>query len=510
MNSVSNDLESWLWGAACSIRGEIDAPKFKDFILPIIFIKRISDVFDDELGDLTKNFNYDKGNAERLVDIDHSYVRFYIPKGYRWSDIILKTENLGEFLTDVTRKIARENPELEGVVDTIDFNQSISGQRTISDDSLRALIQQLNKKRLGINDVDPDILGRAYEYLLRKFAEGSGQSAGEFYTPTEVAKLVSYLIEPKEGEYVYDPACGTGGLLIQFNTRFKSLNNNNSANKPKYYGQEINPGTYAMAKMNAIIHDMEVNMSLGDTMRNPAYRINNGELMKFDKVIANPMWNQKFDQSRYENDPFNRFVFGYPPSKTADLGWIQHMYSSLKDNGKLAVILDTGSVSRGSGSNGNNREKEIRKKLVDNDLMESVILLPENLFYNTPSPGVIIIINKNKKHKNEMLMINASILVDKRGPKNYIPDDKIEEIYDIYSSWKDKDEISKVLGIDEIIKSDYNLSPSRFISKNDDENIIPIEDIINEIKDIEIERKNNDIAINNVLKALGYEGYKDE
>ena len=506
MNNVYIGLESWLWGAACSIRGEMDAPKFKDFILPILFIKRISDVFDDELSNLDEN----KENAEKLVEVDHSLVRFYIPKGYRWGDILSKTGNLGEFLTDVTRKIARENPELEGVIDTIDFNQSISGQRTISDDSLRALIQQLNKKRLGINDVDPDILGRAYEYLLRKFAEGSGQSAGEFYTPTEIAKLVSYLVEPKEGDYVYDPTCGTGGLLIQFNTRFKSLNNNDSVNKPKYYGQEINSGTYAMAKMNAIIHDMEINISLGDTMRNPSYRINNGELMKFDKVIANPMWNQKFDQSIYENDPFNRFVFGYPPTNSADLGWIQHMYSSLKDNGKLVVILDTGSVSRGSGSNGNNREKEVRKKLVDNDLIESVILLPENLFYNTSSPGIIIIINKNKKHKNEILMINASTLFEKGRPKNYIPDDKIEEIYDIYSGWKDKDEISRVIGIDEIIKSDYNLSPSRFISKNDDENIIPIEGIINEIKDIEIERKNNDIVINNILKDFGYEGYEDE
>ena len=186
------------------------------------------------------------------------------------------------------------------------------------------------------------------------------------------------------------------------------------------------------------------------------------------------------------------------------------MYSSLKDNGKLAVILDTGSVSRGSGSEGNSREKEIRKKFVDNDLIESVILLPENLFYNTSSPGVIIIINKNKRYKNEIIMINASTLFEKGRPKNYIPDDKIEQIYNIYSNCKEEDGISKVINRDDIIKSDYNLSPSRFISKNDDENIIPIEDIINEIKDIEIERKNNDIALNNILKSLGYEGYEDE
>jgi len=504
LNNESGDLESWIWGAACSIRGEIDAPRFKDFILPLIFLKRISDVFDDELNSL----NNDKKLAEELVNIDHSLVRFYIPEGYRWNDILLKTGNLGEFLTDVTRIIARENPELEGVIDTIDFNQSISGQRTISDDSLRSLIQQLNRKKLGINDVDPDILGRAYEYLLRKFAEGSGQSAGEFYTPTEVAKLIAYLIGPKEGDSIYDPACGTGGLLIQSNIRFKSLNNEN-ANKPKYYGQEIIPETYAMAKMNSIIHGMDVQISLGDTMKNPAYRLNNGELMKFDKVVANPKWLQDFDQSVYKNDPFNRFIFGYPPSSSADLGWLQHMYSSLNNNGKLAVILDTGSVSRGSGSKGNNREKDIRKKMVENDLIESIILLPENLFYNTTAPGVIITVNKNKKHKDEILMINASTLFEKGKPKNYIPDDKIEEIYDIYSNWKEEKEISKIINKNYIIKTDYNLVPSRYISKINDENFMPVEDIIAQIKVTEIERKNNDIILNNILKDLGYEGYEN-
>ena len=504
MDNESNDLESWIWGAACSIRGEIDAPRFKEFILPLIFLKRISDVFDDELNSLDN----DKKVAEELVNVDHSLVRFYMPKGYRWSDILLKTGNLGEFLTDVTRIIAKENKELEGVIDTIDFNQSISGQRTISDDSLRALIQQLNRKKLGINDVDPDILGRAYEYLLRKFAEGSGQSAGEFYTPTEVAKLISYLIEPKEDDSIYDPACGTGGLLIQSNIRFKSLNNENS-NKPKYYGQEKIPETYAMAKMNSIIHGMDVQISLGDTMKNPAYRLNNGELMKFDKVIANPMWNQKFDQSIYENDPFNRFIFGYPPSNSADLGWLQHMYSSLNNNGKLAIILDTGAVSRGSESQGNNREREIRKRMVEDDLIESVILLPENLFYNASAPGVIITVNRNKRHKDQMLMINASTLFEKGQPKNYIPESKIEIIYDIYSNWKNEKEVSKILNKDDIIKTDYNLIPSRYISKSNDENIIPLEDIIARIKNIEIERKNNDIILNDILKGLGYEGYEN-
>ncbi|MCX7918883.1 MAG: type I restriction-modification system subunit M, partial [bacterium] len=213
-------LENWLWEAACSIRGEVDAPKYKDYILPLIFLKRLSDVFDDELEALGEKFTSRK-TAEELIEKDHNLVRFYLPEQARWSAISKLTIGLGEYLTDVVRAIARENPKLQGVIDIVDFNATTAGQRLISDESLKRLIEILGKHRLDKKDVEPDILGRAYEYLLRKFAEGSGQSAGEFYTPKEVAILMGYILNPEPGQEVYDPCCGSGGLLIKTFLRFR-------------------------------------------------------------------------------------------------------------------------------------------------------------------------------------------------------------------------------------------------------------------------------------------------
>ncbi len=357
-NLDTKTLENWLWEAACKIRGPIDAPKYKDYILPLIFLKRLSDVFEDELNELSEKFG-SLETAEEFSRIDPGLVRFYLPPEARWSEVAKKTTNVGEYLTDAVRTIARYNPKLQGVIDIVDFNATAGGQRIISDDVLVALIDVLGRHRLGLKDVDPDILGRAYEYLLRKFAEGSGQSAGEFYTPGEVAILMSKILDPKPGDEVYDPCCGSGGLLIKAHLRFKEkYGEDRDKEHPKFYGQEILHSTYAMAKMNIFIHDMEAQIALGDTMNRPAFTTSEGPLKKFDLVTANPMWNQTFSQSVYENDPYNRFVFGYPPSNSADWGWIQHMFASLKNDGKMALVIDTGAVSRGSGNVGK-IEKEI-------------------------------------------------------------------------------------------------------------------------------------------------------
>ena len=356
-----------------------------------------------------------------------------------------------------------------------------------------------------MNDVEPDILGRAYEYLLRKFAEGSGQSAGEFYTPKEACIVIAEIIDPNPGEEVYDPCAGSGGLLIKTYLKFKEKYGNDTRIKPlKFYGQEILHGTYAMAKMNAFIHDMEADIRLGDTMRKPAFLEPNGSLKKFDVVVANPMWNQTFEQSVYENDPYERFTFGYPPSNTADWGSIQHMYASLKDNGRMVVVLDTGSVSRGSGNQGANRERDIRKKFVEMDLIESVVLLPDNLFYNTPAPGVLIIINKNKKHSGEILLINASKMFEKGRPKNFIPEKYIKEISSIYHEWKEVEGISKIITKEEASKDDYNLSPSRYVYYEGEDNVLPLEDAVILLKEAEEELNGANEKLKNVLNELRF------
>ena len=359
-------LESWLWEAACVIRGPVDAPKFKDYILPLIFLKRVSDVFADEIHRMEAEF----GTQQKALK-----------------------------LADAVRAVARVNPRLQGVIDITDFNATTSGQRMLDDDRLASLVQILDQHRLGLDDVEPDILGRAYEYLLRKFAEGQGSSAGEFFTPPEIGQLMARVLDPQPGQTVYDSNCGSAGLLIKTHLRLIEkfgLKSNGSRKLPpkvaplRLFGQEINPSTFAMARMNAFIHDMEAEIALGDTMTNPRFTEREGSLRRFDRVTANPMWNQKFAAGLYENDTWGRFTRGVPPASSADWGWIQHTHASLADAGKLAVVLDTGAVSRGSGNQGSNKERDIRKTFVEADLIEAVVLLPENLFYNTTAPGIIL------------------------------------------------------------------------------------------------------------------------
>ena len=498
-------LEGWLWEAACKIRGEIDAPKYKDYILPLIFLKRLSDVYDDEVGKLAEAYE-DRKEAEAFIEADHTLVWFYIPENSHWEKIRNQSSKLGEFLTDAVRAIARENPKLQGVIDVIDFNATAAGQRIISDEKLKLLVDTLNKHRLGLLNVEPDILGRAYEYLLRKFAEGSGQSAGEFYTPREVAILMANVLDPKEGEEVYDPCLGSGGLLIKSYLRFKEKYLGSTKIKPiNFFGQEYLHSTYAMAKMNAFIHQMQAEIALGDTMNRPAFTDAQSRLRKFNIVVANPMWNQDFPQATYEADTYNRFGLGIPPSSSADWGWIQHMFASLNDKGRMAVILDTGSVSRGSGNKGSNRERDIRKKFVEKDLIEAVILVPENLFYNTTAPGVIIVINKDKKHKDNILLINASKLFKKGRPKNYLPDECVDKISSLYLKWKEEEGISKVIEKEEVVKNDYNLSPSRYVAQNGEDETLPLDEAVVLVKEAEEEMAKADEKLRNVLGQLGFE-----
>jgi type I restriction enzyme M protein len=504
-------LESWLWAAACVIRGPVDAPKFKDYILPLIFLKRLSDVFDDEVARLGREFGNEK-KALTLVQQDHKLVRFFLPQKARWSEIALKTTRLGEYLTDAVRAVARENPRLGGVIDVTDFNATQAGQRMLDDDRLQSLVQKLSEYRLGLDDVEPDLLGRAYEYLLRKFAEGQGQSAGEFYTPREVAILMGRILDPQPGQTVYDPCPGSGGLLIKVHLRLiekRGEKTNGSRRLPasiaplRLFGQEINPSTFAMSRMNAFLHDMEAEIALGDTMVRPAFTESDGTLRRFDLVTANPMWNQKFPATMYENDTYGRFGNGVPPSSSADWGWIQHMVASLNEGGKMAVVLDTGAVSRGSGNQGSNKERDVRKAFVEADLIEAVFLLPENLFYNTTAPGIILVINKAKRKKGQILFVNASRQCAKGRPKNFLEDDHVDTIAEAYLKWKAVAGLSVIIARQDAVKNDYNLSPSRYVSVGEAEEVLPLEEAVVQLREAEEELETANRELEKVLKKLG-------
>lgn len=505
------DVEQWLWDAACEIRGPLDAPKFKDYILPLVFLKRLSDVFDDEVARLADKFG-DAATAQTLVDEDHGLVRFYLSEQARWSALANKRTGMGELVTDAVRAAARENPRLQGVIDVIDFNATTAGQRIVDDERLARLVEVLNKHRLGLSDVEPDILGRAYEYLLRKFAEGQGQSAGEYFTPPEVARLMARILDPQPGMTVYDPTCGSAGLLIKCHLRLLDTHgetNNGHRRLPggtaplKLYGQELNTATFAMARMNAFIHDMEADIALGDTMHSPRFSDTRGRLKRFDLVTANPMWNQDFPVAMYENDPHERFSYGTPPRSTADWGWVQHMYQSLGPEGRMAVVLDTGAVSRGSGSKGVNRERDIRQRFVEEDLIEAVLLVPDNLFYNTSAPGIVMLLNRAKRYPGEILLINGTKQAVKGRPKNMLTDENIDTIASVYADWKAVDALSAVVTTEQVAKNDFNISPSRYVAVDGAEEVLPLEDAVVLLREAEKEQESAGKALARVLNDLG-------
>ena len=507
-------LESWIWNASCSIRGAQEAPKYKNFILPLVFVKRLCDVFDDEIDRIAKEVG-SREKAFKWVKQDKKIVRFYIPlkpeniEDSVWSVIRGLSNKIGETLTGYLIKIAKENPKLDGIINRIDFNATTHGQRDIDDDRLSNLIEEISKKRLGLNDVEPDIIGRSYEYLIRKFAEGSGQSAGEFYTPAEVGRIMARIMQPEPGMEIYDPTCGSAGLLIKCELAMEQRKEGNKHAPLKLFGQEYTPETYAMAWMNMIIHDMEGKIEIGDTFRNPKFRVNN-RLQTFDRVVANPMWNQDwFTIDDYDGDELGRFPdgAGFPGKQSADRGWVQVIYSSLKDNGKAAIVLDTGGASRGSGNANTNKEKEVRRWFLDNDIIEGVIYLPENLFYNTSAPGIILILNRNKPEdkKGKFFLLNASKHFEKGDPKNFIPQESIVKVADTFINWKEEEKFTKVVTLEEIKKNDYNISPSRYIQVNDAEIYRPIGEIIGELKDLEKEAEVVESDLKEVLSKIGIE-----
>ena len=515
MSNEDKSLESWLWDAACVIRGKKDASKYKDYILPLVFVKRLCDVFDDEVNRIAAKVGNSRAKAIKLIEKDQKLVRFYLPlrakdieKDDTWSAIRTLTDKVGEKLTSIMREIGKHNERIHGIIDRIDFNATTHGQRDIAEESLIKLIEKMSMKRLGLKDVEPDIIGRSYEYLIRKFAEDSGQSAGEFYTPMEVGMIMARILAPEPGMEVYDPCCGSGGLLVKSQL---ALNEKMEGKKGKYaplglFGQESEPATWAMANMNMVIHDMEGKIEIGDTMNNPKFKVGN-KLKTYDLVMTNPMWNQNtFTEKDYENDELERFIAGIPPASSADWGWMQHIFASLKDDGRAAVVLDTGGVSRGSGNAGSNKEKDIRKWYIDNDFIESVLYLPENLFYNTTAPGVVVFVNRNKpiNEKNKVLLVNASLEFEKGAPKNFIPEACQKRIVDAFHKWKENEKFSKVVSKDEIIKNDYNISPSRYIHTAEAEEYQPIGEIVAELNTLETEAKTTDKDLKDILKKLGY------
>ena len=474
-------MEQMLWDAACSIRGEKDAAKFKDYLLPLLFLKRLSDVFDDEITRLAEEYG-DHKTALEIAESDHSLLRFYLPPEARWAVISgrenyewplddrgesTRPKDIGEHLTKSVRAVVKQNPSLSGVIDAVDFAAERNGERDVNPAKLRGVIETFSdaRYRLGLADVQPDFLGRAYEYLLRKFAEGSGQSAGEFFTPTEVGLLMAHIMRPRPGEDCHDYACGSAGLLIKLQLVARELDPTSRV-PLKLTAQELQAENYAIAQMNGVIHDMDIEIARGDTMINPKFRTADGKVQTHDIVVANPMWNQPINADIYANDPFDRFrTAGGITAGKGDWAWLQHTLACLNERGRAAVVLDTGAMTRGSGSRNEDKERNIRKWFIDHDLIDGVILLPDNLFYNTTAAGLIVVLNKRKPigRKDKIVVLNAARHVQKGRPKNFIPDDDIRPLAAAFLRGEPIEGELAVITREQAVEADYNLSPSRWV-----------------------------------------------
>lgn len=467
-----NQLENHLWESANILRGPVDAADFKTYIFPLLFFKRICDVWDDEYQEIVA----DTGD-EQLAYFPESH-RFQIPDNCHWSDVRAKATNVGAALQRAMREIEKANPEtLYGVFGDAQW----SNKDRLSDALLKDLIEHFSRLSFGNQHVNSDLLGDAYEYLIKKFADATNKKAGEFYTPRSVVRLIIDILEPKEADTIYDPACGTGGMLLASVQHVKEKHGDVKRLWGKLYGQEKNLTTSAIARMNLFLHGIEdFQVVRGDTLRNPAF-FEGDSLATFDCVIANPPFSlEKWGEEVWMTDPFGRNFAGLPPSSSGDFAWVQHMVKSMADvSGRMAVVLPQGALFR-KGAEG-----DIRQKLLEMDLVEAVIGLAPNLFYGTGLAACILVLRKRKpaKHKKKVLIADASRLFRKGRAQNYLEPEHTAEILAWYKGFSDVQDCAKVVSLDDIKSEDWTLNISRYVLPPLQEDIPPLPEAIAAFKD---------------------------
>jgi type I restriction enzyme M protein len=453
---TQRELEKYLWGAATQLRGTIDAGDYKQYIFPLLFLKRICDVYDEEYEAALKESDGDKEYA--AFDEHH---HFQVPAGAHWNDIRETTTNVGLAIQDAMRAIEKANPDtLYGIFG----DASWTNKNRLSDETLINLVEHYSQHQLNTANIPDDQLGNAYEYLIKEFADDSGHTAAEFYTNRTVVKLMTMIMDPQPGESVYDPTCGSGGLLLNCALHLKE--EGKEYRTLKLYGQEINLITSAIARMNMFMHGIEeFSIVRGDTLANPAF-LHNDELKTFNVILANPPYSIKaWDQKGFTNDPYGRNIWGTPPQGCADYAFQQHIQKSLDPkNGRSISLWPHGVLFRDA-------EADMRRKMIEEDLVECVIGLGPNLFYNSPMEACLLITKTNKLEKLHLLLDTTKILIvnavkEVKQDKNiaFLETNHIEKIYHSYLDFKDVDDFSKVVTNDEVIASKGSLNIAQYVS----------------------------------------------
>ena len=498
------ELNSLVDRAADLIRTAVD---YK-FILVLLFLKRLNDVWSTERLQTQERLVKEAGLSSKEAEEEaekEAYHTFNIPKEYLWDEITKDVRSLPERLGTGIREIAKLNKELQGVINRVDFLEFARNQE--NRELLRQLVELFNKYDLGGEEVSPDFLGDAYEHILMKFAPEKAKE-GEIYTPREVIRLMVEILDPKPGESVYDPCCGSGGMLILSHLHVAEKYGEKGTRRLFLYGQERNPEIYAICWMNLLLHDIRSgNITNGDTLDYPRFK-EDSRLKQFDVVIANIPWNQDgYGQERLKKaDVSDRFPLGYSPNNTADWAWIQHMLASAKENGRVGLVVDNGSLFRGGV------EKAIRSKIIEKDWVECVILTPEKIFYNTGAPGAVIVFNKSKaqERRNKILFINAStefIPHPSIRRLNSLSKENIERIVDARSDFVDIAGFSRTVEKKEVVSNDYSLNVSLYVMPIEEGEKVVILKEFAELKALEQERQKTkeklEQYISEISKAMG-------
>jgi type I restriction enzyme M protein len=498
-----DQLKSFLWDAANILRGKIDSSDYKHYILGLLFYKRLSDNFKEDYDKQVKEV----GEIVAKNPDMYQGSRFFIPDGSRWEDIRNTSVNIGEKINEVFAEVTRANtPRLDGLLDKIDFNDSAR----LSNEVVNSLINQFSSQNLGSSVVSGDILGDAYEYMIAQFADDAGKKGGEFYTPVKIVELLVKVLDPKENESINDPAVGSGGILVTAGRVLKEKGYDPT--KLQMSGQENIYNTYILSRMNMILHGYtDARIRKGDTFTEPQFITADGGLEQFDMVLANPPWNLKNWLHKTETvkgkkkvveveDPYNRIKYGRPPASSADWAWIQHMYASLKPNGRMGIVMDNGVLFRGS------KEKAARKAFVEMDVIDTVVGMPSNLFANTGSPGCLVFISKQKPkdRKGKILFIDASNDYLEGKAQNHLREEDVQKTLATYHTFESVERYCTVADLDEIIENDYNLNISRYVDTTEPEVIVDIPEVLKELDQLEKDKAEIDQKLKGYLKELGW------
>ena len=465
-------LESHLWEAANILRGPVDAADFKSYVFPLLFFKRLSDVHDEEYQAAME----ESGGDEEYAQFPQNY-RFQVPDACHWSDVRAVTINVGQALQKAMRGIEKANPEtLYGIFGDAQW----TNKDRLSDALLRDLIEHFSRIDLGNQAAQADILGQSYEYLIKKFADATNKKAGEFYTPRSVVRLMVNILDPQEGESIYDPACGTGGMLLEAIHHVKEHHGDDRTLWGKLFGQEKNLTTGAIARMNLFLHGAaDFQIVRGDTLRQPAF-FSGDNLATFDCVIANPPFSlEKWGEEVWNSDPYGRSFAGMPPAKSGDYAWVQHMIKSMAPkSGRMAVVLPHGALFR-MGAEG-----KIRQKILGMDLLDAVIGLGPNLFYGTGLAACILVFRqrKGKDRRNKVLILDASKEFKAGRAQNELLPEHVEHIYGWYREFKDVEGISHVVALEEIAANDYNLNIPRYVEPKTEQETLTIEEAMKRLR----------------------------